>query len=528
MERRAKIVATLGPASSDEASLTALVQAGVDLVRLNLSHGSHQEHAERIARVRRVEAALGCYLPIIADLMGPRYRLGLVPGGSRNLQAGEAITLGAGGAAANAAGGGEIDLPVDDPEFLRHLEPGERMLIDSGLVELRVEAKEGARIRARVVNPGVVSNRKGINLPDTNLPFTISEKDLADIDFAVSQGADFIAASYVGEAAHVEAIRSAVRAACAGCTTALQTLPIIAKLERATALEHLEEIVAVSDGVMVARGDLGVEVPLYTVPVLQKKIVAAGRRAGKPVIVATQMLESMIEQPRPTRAEATDVANAVFDGADALMLSGETAVGRHAVEVVSTMSRIILEAEGYARQNQSGQRALLRPLATAESRHAFELDIENIGEERPDIDLSPEVPDIVSAAAVYAAGELGVARLVAWSQSGFTARLAARYRPDAPIVAFTPSAEVARQLQLVWGVRPLVVPGEVEHLDGVMQTVDRELEAARLAVAGDRIIVLMGHPIRERPLTNLMRVHRVRSVEEWERTRPAPTAGPRP
>jgi pyruvate kinase len=303
---------------------------------------------------------------------------------------------------------------------------------------------------------------------------------------------------------------------------------VIAKIEKSEAIEVLDDVLAESDAVMVARGDLGVEVPLYNVPVLQKKIVAAGRRAGKPVIVATQMLESMIEQPRPTRAEATDVANAVFDGADALMLSGETAVGRHTVEVITTMARIILEAEHYGRQSQAGPRALLRPLATAESRHAFELDIESIGEERPGIDLSPEVPDIVSAAAVYAAGELGVARLVAWSQSGFTARLAARYRPDAPIVALTPNAHVARQLQLVWGVRPLVAPGEVEHLDGVMQTVDRELQAAGLAVAGDRIIVLMGHPIREQPLTNLMRVHRVRSVEEWERTRPAPVSGPRP
>jgi pyruvate kinase len=522
MERRAKIVATLGPASSDEAVLAQLVEAGVDLIRLNLSHGSHEEHAERIARVRRVEASLHCHLPVVADLMGPRYRLGQVPGGTRTLAAGEEILLGASG----AEGAGGVDLPVDDPEFLRHLKPGERMLIDSGLVELRVLGKEGGFIRARVVNPGPVSTRKGINLPDTDLPFTISAKDRADIAFAVSQGADFIAASYVGEAAHVEAVRNAVRQACGG---ARPTLPIIAKLERATAIEHLEEIIAYSDGVMVARGDLGVEVPLHTVPVLQKKIVAAGRRAGKPVIVATQMLESMIGEPRPTRAETTDVANAVFDGADALMLSGETAVGRHAVAVVATMARIILEAESYGRENGAGPRALLRPLATAEARHALDLNLGergNLAEDRPGIDLSPDVPDVVSAAAVYAAGELAVARLVAWTQSGFTARLAARYRPEAPIVALTPSAEVARQLQLVWGVRPLVATGEVEHLDGVMQTVDRELQAAGLAVAGDRIIVLMGHPIRERPLTNLMRVHRVRSVEEWERTRPAP--GPRP
>jgi pyruvate kinase len=289
MERRAKIIATLGPASSDEAVLSQLVLAGLDLVRLNLSHGSHDEHALRIARVRRIEAALGRHVPVIVDLMGPRYRLGLLPAGKRTLTAGETVTLGPG-----APG---VDLPVDDPAFLRHLKVGERLLIDSGLIELTVESAEREeRIVARVVNPGVVSDRKGINLPDTDLPFTVSDKDRDDIAFAVREGADFIAASYIGEAAHVQAIRDAVRAAGG-------RLPVIAKLERATAMEHLEEIAVLSDGIMVARGDLGVEVPLYTVPVLQKRIIAAGRQAGKPVIVATQMLESMTEQPRPTRAE---------------------------------------------------------------------------------------------------------------------------------------------------------------------------------------------------------------------------------
>jgi pyruvate kinase len=360
-----------------------------------------------------------------------------------------------------------------------------------------------------VVNGGPVKDRKGINLPDSALPFTISEKDRGDIAFAVAEGADYLAASYVGEAAHLEAIRRVVAAAGG-------RVPLIAKLERATAVEHLEEITAAADGIMVARGDLGVEVPLYTVPVLQKQIIAAGRKAGKPVIVATQMLESMIEQPRPTRAEATDVANAVFDGADALMLSGETAVGRYPAEVVRTMGRIICEAEAWDRRRAAAGHGL-RPLGQAIARPTFDLDppLDAAGN-----DPSLDVPDLVSAAAVFAAGELGVTRIVAFSQSGFTARLVARYRPAAPIVAFTKSEQVARQLQLVWGVRPLLVGAEVEHLDGVMQVVDRQLQAAGLAAPGQRIIVLMGHPIRERPLTNLMRVHRVRSVEEWERTRP--------
>ena len=499
MERRAKIVATLGPASAGEEGLRQVLAAGADIIRLNFSHGTHEEHGAAIERVRALADAMDRQVGVMADLMGPRYRLGKVPGGKRVLAAGESVRLGPPGAA--------VDLPVDDPDFLRHVQPGERLLIDSGLVELAVEREEGEIVTARVVNGGTVSTRKGINLPDTNLPFTISAKDRADVAFAVARGADYLAASYVGEAAHVAALREVVRE-CGGM------LPIVAKLERATALEHLDEITAAADGLMVARGDLGVEVPLYTVPVHQKRIVAAGRRAGKPVIVATQMLESMVEQPRPTRAEATDVANAVWDGADAMMLSGETAAGRHPVAAVETMARIILEAEAYRRgeRHAAGAGGALAPLGDFGARA---LDGgEGAGEH------SHDVPDVVSAAAVYAAGELGVRAIAAFSQSGFTARLAARYRPAAPIIAFTPDLQVARRLQLVWGVRPLLASVEVEHLDGLIQEVDRGLLAHGLAAPGDRIIVLMGHPVRERPLTNLMRVHRVRSLAEWEKARP--------
>ncbi len=501
MERRAKIMATLGPASAQDGVLRELLRAGVDLVRLNLSHGSHDEHRRTIQLVRRVAREEAVHLPVVLDLMGPRYRLGKLPGERRRLQPGEEVRLGP-----RAEG---VDLPLDETSILQHLVPGERVLIDGGLVELRVVEHEGDRVKAVVVNGGEVRTRKGLNLPDTSLPFEISAKDRRDCAFAVAEGADYLAASYVGEAAHVEALREVVRGLGG-------RLPIIAKLERATALDHLDEIVTAADGVMVARGDLGVEVPLYTVPVLQKRILTTGRRAGKPVIVATQMLESMIEEPRPTRAEATDVANAVFDGADALMLSGETALGRYPVETVATMARIICEAEAYARETTRPAEPV-RLLGDSNLRRTLELEPLH---DHPGGDPSLDVPDMVAAAAVHAARELEFRCLVAFSQGGFTARLVARYRPAAPIVAFTPDERVARRLQLVWGTRPLLADGEVQHLDGVMQLVDRKLQMAGIARPGDRIIVLMGHPIRERPLTNLMRVHRVRSIAEWERERP--------
>jgi len=495
MERRAKIMATLGPVSRNEDVLTGLIRAGLDLIRLNFSHGSHEEHRKSFELVRRLGTEERVHLPIVVDLMGPRYRLGVLPGDSLHLIAGQEVLLGTDGEG--------IDLPVEEG-ILEHLKVGERLLIDGGLVELKVEAFPGDRVRtrvsARVINGGVVRTKKGINLPDSFLPFEVSEKDRADIHFAVAHGAEYLAASYVGAAAHIEALREVV-------AEAGGRIPIIAKLERATAIEHLEEIVEAADGVMVARGDLGVEVPLYQVPVLQKRIIAAGRRAGKPVIVATQMLESMVEQPRPTRAEATDVANAVFDGADALMLSGETAVGKYPALVVETMARIIVEAEEYARSSNRLE-PTLQPLGEVHARRTFDLDA---GDLHPDAERSLEVPDLVSSAAAYIADELHVSHIVAFSQSGFTARLVARYRPSAPILAFTPDLRVARQVQLVWGVRPLLARDKVGSLDDVVNLVERQLLAQEIVKPGDRILILMGHPIHERPLTNLMRVHRVRT-----------------
>jgi pyruvate kinase len=491
--RRAKIVATLGPVSSDEAAIGRLLAAGADVFRLNLSHGNHASHRATIAAVRRAAREAGREIPVLLDLMGPRFRLGELENGPRALRRGERITLGDASSPGDA-----VDLPVDDPGFLRHLRVGERVLIDNGLVEIEVTAKRAHKVTARVVHGGQVSTRKGINLPDSKIPFAISAKDLADIEFAVAERADYLAASYIGRGRDVDAVRQAARSFGA-------EIPVIAKLERAAAVAHIDEIVAAADAVMVARGDLGVEVPLHEVPVLQKKIVASGRRHGKPVIVATQMLESMMAQPRPTRAESSDVANAVFDGADALMLSGETAAGRFPVEAVKTMAKIVVEAEEYKLQlfaDGYPPPAQSLPTGRFPTPAPRLLETEGLG---PAI----EIADVIAAAAVHAASKLADSRIVAFSQGGFTARRLARYRPVVPALVFTTDAAVARRMQLLWGTLPIHLPKEVQHRDDLVEVVERELLVRRLVRPGECIILLMGFPIQERPLTNLLRIHRV-------------------
>ena len=488
MERRAKIVATLGPATWDSRTLKRLVRAGVDVVRLNLSHGTSEQHRATVAAVRRAAEAQEEFIPVLMDLMGPRYRLGqLAP---RRLKRGERVTLGPDGNA--------VDLPVSPPELIRHLKRGERILIDNGLVEARIESKRGARAVARIVAGGPVATRKGINLPDTTLPFSISPKDRDDIRMAVEEGADFLAASYVGRGHDVEAIRDVTHSLGA-------QIPIVAKLEQARALDYLEEIAASADALMVARGDLGVEVPLHRVPVLQKKILTAGRREGKPVIVATQMLESMIERPRPTRAESSDVANAVFDGADALMLSGETSIGKHPIEAVKTMSRIIREAEDY-QEDRSEEASSATLLPVEPNRRLRPVEGEAVTTTVHDDFI---VADVVSASAVIAAQQIGARRIVAFSQGGFTARLVSRYRPSSPILGFTTDPVVARRMQLVWGVRPLLLGRKVRYHSEVAKTVEKRLLDGKLARPGECVVILMGEPVASRPLTNLMRIHRL-------------------
>ncbi|HVS65848.1 MAG TPA: pyruvate kinase [Thermoanaerobaculia bacterium] len=487
MDRSAKIVATVGPASSDRRMLQRLLRAGVDVVRLNVSHGDRDQHRAVIQRLRRLDRELGRFTAIIVDLMGPRYRLGEVAEGVV-LRRGQRVTLGSRTGAGKSA---DLDL---DSSILKYVKEGERILIDNGLVEIEVLEKRRGLLEARVLSGGPVSTRKGINLPDSKLPFSVSAKDREDIAMAVEEDADYLAASYVGSARDVAAVREVIEEMGGA-------IPIIAKLERGRAVAHLDEIVSASDAVMVARGDLGVEIPLHQVPVIQKRIVESGLHQAKPVIVATQMLESMMEHPRPTRAESSDVANAVFDGADALMLSGETAAGRYPVEVVRTMDKIIREAEGHQRQ-RSGELLAVRGRSYAVG--PFDLEVAAEGGNQG-------IAETIAAAAVLSAKQLGARRIVALTQGGYTVRRVSSHRPSTPVIALTRDPATARRSQLVWGARPLSLGEEVMHHDEVVRRVDQLLLEGRLASPGEQVAILMGDPIEERPPTNLLRLHRVRA-----------------
>ncbi|HWG60630.1 MAG TPA: pyruvate kinase [Streptosporangiaceae bacterium] len=468
MSRRAKIVCTLGPASASPERLTALVQAGLDVARLNMSHGTQAGHLAAYRAVRAASDTAGHSVGVLVDLQGPKIRLGTFARGPVRLAAGQEFTITSQEVPGDA---GEVSttyagLPGD-------VRPGDRVLVDDGRVVLEVTGTRADKVLTRVRVGGLVSDHKGLNLPGVKVSVpALTEKDEADLRWALGLRADMIALSFVQGPEDAAAARRVM-------DEFGTRLPLIAKIEKPQAMEALPAVIDAFDGIMVARGDLGVELPLEQVPMAQKRIISQARDQAKPVIVATQMLESMVSAPRPTRAEASDVANAVLDGADALMTSAETSVGEYPVEVVQTMAKIIEAAE-------------------CESDHAA-----------PPL---PGVPTTTGGAIARAAAEVGTVvgakALVAFTMTGETARRLARYRPPVPLLAFTPQQSTRSQLSLTWGVETFIVP-PVRHTDEMVRQVEEALLAIGRCDKGDTVVIVAGSPPGTPGRTNAVRVHRI-------------------
>jgi pyruvate kinase len=465
---RTKIVCTLGPASATDEGIRGLIDAGMNVARLNFSHGTHSQHAETIESVRRVAKELDRPVAILGDLQGPRIRVGDIPG-TIYVEQGEDLIL------VHEGLEGEGEIPITYDHLADDIHVGDRILIDDGLIELIAMDVSAPRVTARVMHGGPINPHKGLNLPGVHVSApSITEKDISDVHFAVEQDLDYLALSFVRRAADIEQLRAMIP----------KTLLVIAKIEKDVALSNIESIIQASDGVMVARGDLGVELPFEEVPGAQKRIIALANAVGRPVITATQMLESMIENPRPTRAEASDVANAILDGTDAVMLSAETAAGAYPRLAVEAMRRIITQVE-------------LHPPAPVIHRRSMR-------------DHTGEIPtEVAIAAATTAAVEMLHAPLVVvFTKSGFSARTVSSHRPGVSILVLTDQARTFRQLALVWGVIPELVP-HCDNYDEMMARAKDVVVARKLAAKGDRIIVTAGVPFDTPGTTNLLKVETV-------------------
>ena len=471
MDRKAKIVATIGPSCGDETKLQKLIEAGLNVARLNFSHGTHEEHAQRITSLRKLSKKLNCPITILQDLQGPKLRVGWLPDGGVILQSGQIVEL-----TNNQTGPTEssnfqvagveiIQLPIDIPDLTHSLSAGKRILLDDGHLELEIQSVHQGNILAKVILGGKLTSHKGVNFPGVHLDIPgFTEKDHEDLIFGLEQDVDAIAISFVRGAQDIKNIRQKIKA----IDPAKSAMPIIAKLELPEAIENLHEIIHEADGVMVARGDLGVETNPARVPILQKEIIQIANRHDKTVITATQMLNSMISNPRPTRAEASDVANAVFDGTDAVMLSGETASGRFPLESVRMMDEIVREAESY--------------FSAWGSKNAF-----------------PEEPtrdDAISTtrAARELAHDRNVAAIAVFTQSGKTAQLMSKARPQVPILAFTPEEKTYQQMGLLWGVTPFLVP-IAKTVEEMIQIVDRSIVDGSSYKNGQQVVMVTGFPV---------------------------------
>ncbi|KJS15850.1 MAG: pyruvate kinase [Peptococcaceae bacterium BRH_c4b] len=472
--RRTKIVCTIGPASERVPTLIRMMQAGMNVARLNFSHGTHEEHALRIAAIREAAAKAGKNVAILLDTKGPEIRLGYLETEPIMLEAGQKVTL-----TTRDMKGTAQELPVTYKWLPRDVMPGDRILIADGLIELRVLDTTRKTVECEIVNGGEIASQKGINLPGVSLGIpAVTDRDIDDILFGIKQGLDFIAASFIRKANDILAIRQIVEESDAD-------LDIIAKIESREGVSNLDEIIKVADGIMVARGDLGVEIPVEEVPLIQKTIIDKCNKAGKPVITATQMLESMIHNPRPTRAEASDVANAIFDGTDAIMLSGETAAGKYPVEVVQTMARISEKAESALHYDQ----------ILASKRHG----------------LARTVTDAISHASCSIAQDLGASAIITSTETGLTARMVSKYRPLAPITAVTPVHKVMRKMSLIWGVYPIYMERARDTDSMISSAIEMSLNEGVIN-PGDLVVVTAGVPVSVHGTTNLIKVHTVGDI----------------
>jgi pyruvate kinase len=463
-----KIVATIGPATSSPEMLARLLDSGVDVFRLNASHGEQDEHAARIDAVRKAASAAGVHAAVLLDLQGPKIRLGWFEGGCCTLTTGSEFTI-----TTEQVMGTCERASTGYSRFARDVRPGDRVLLGDGSVELRAFASDGTNVRCEVMNSGEIGDHKGINLPGVQVSIpSLTEKDLADVHFGLNAGVDFFALSFVRTAEDVRGLRDRLGG---------RPVAIVAKIEKPEGWQNIESILDVADGVMVARGDLGVETSLEKVPRIQKSIIRRARRKGRFVITATQMLESMIENPSPTRAEVSDVANAIYDGTDAVMLSAETSVGKYPVEAVEFMERIAAESEESIRR-----KGFLDP---------------------PHMP-APSNPEILADAAHHAAREAHAAAIVVFTSSGSSARLVSRCRPPVAVYAITPHAATARQLSISYGVIPMLAP-DVSSTDEMMAQMDHMLVAGGYLKKGELVVFVAGQPVGRPGSTNLMKLHRL-------------------
>jgi pyruvate kinase len=474
--RRAKIICTLGPSVSSQEALEKLMVSGMDVARLNFSHGTHDQHAQTIEWIRAASIKVRKAVAILGDLQGPKIRTGLLQGGGPvPLKDGAELII----TTDESVIGTSEKVSTTYPHLAEDVKKGDRILLDDGLLELRVLETDGqTTLRTLVVVGGPLGQNKGINLPGVSLKAdALTKKDIEDLSFGLKNGIDYAALSFVRRPEDIFMARQHME-------KAGRSVPIIAKLEKPEALAQLDEIIATTDGVMVARGDLGVEIPPESVPAIQKQIVRKCNARGIPVVVATQMLDSMIKNPRPTRAEASDVANAIFDGADAVMLSGETASGKYPFEAVQMMHKIVLNAE-----SALDFRSTFAPV--------------QIGHDGP-----TPFNDVVCANAVTAAQDANAAVICAFTLGGTTARLLSHYRPTMPIIAFSPNQEVRRRLGLYWGVVPRILE-PLNDVEPMVKRVEEELLSRELARRGDRVVIVFGTPIGIAGKTNSIRLHQI-------------------